>query len=230
MDQHTATTGQPTGKRPWLVLASRSPRRRLLLTEHGLPHEAYHPGFEDGGLRRGEVTPEQWVAALASLKAWAGAMSPASCGQLVLGADTACLMDGQLIGTPADSGEAEAMLRGFIGREHDVLTGVAMIDQRRSRSQAERHIFVDRATVRFGQLSESDIADYIRGGDWVGKAGAYNLRDRLNAGWPIEYSGDVTTIMGLPMKALLNRLAKLGLAGRGMSGGAIEPTSAGAVA
>ncbi len=213
-----AGTGRAPRRLPFVLLASRSPRRQALLTEHDVPHEAIHPGFEDGVLVPGAVTPAQWVASLAYLKAWSGAALPnarADGGRVVIGADTACLMDERLIGTPGSTTEAEHMIRSFIAREHDVLTGVAMLDMRGHEGDVHalpgdrRQVFVDRARVRVGHVSDGQVREYLDSGLWQGKAGAYNLSERLNAGWPIEFQGDHTTIMGLPMKALLRRLHEL---------------------
>ena len=74
-------------------------------------------------------------------------------------------------------------------------------------------MFVDRARVRLGGLSEEKIRAYIAGGAWQGKAGAYNYRDALAAGWPLSCDGDVTTVMGLPMMALRRQLAAMGVVG-----------------
>ncbi len=190
---------------PRIVLASRSPRRRSLLLEAGIQHRAEHPGFDDGGLKPGNVSCEQWVASLAYLKAWAKVRETDA--DLIIGADTACVLDDRLIGTPNTAEEAGGMIRSFLNREHHVVTGVALIDLRSGRP--ERVLFSERAAVRFGGLSEQQIALYISTDEWQGKAGAYNLRERLDAGWPITYDGDPTTIMGLPMKALLRRLRTL---------------------
>lgn len=191
-------------------LASRSPRRRELLAQHGITHDAAHPGFEDGVLRPGAATPEQWVASLAYLKAWARSKEAQHADtRFVLGADTACLMDGRLIGTPATPDEAREMIRAFRGREHAVVTGVALIDRR----HATRHLLVDRATVRMGGLTDHDVDAYVATGAWQGKAGAYNLAERIAAGWPLEFEGDPSTIMGLPMRALLAAFRRLGVRG-----------------
>ncbi len=188
-----------------LLLASRSPRRRELLLSHGIEHDAEHPGIEDADLVPGAVSPEAWVAALAYLKAWVGARLVRERGggaRIVLGADTACVLDGRLVGTPRNAGEAGAMIRQMAGREHDVVTGVALVDT----ETGARALFADRARVEIGTIAEGEIEAYLAGGGWAGKAGAYNLAERLDAGWPIRHRGDPTTIMGLPMRALLRVL------------------------
>lgn len=192
-----------------LHLASRSPRRRELLREAGLVHSAEHPGIEDSTLEPGAVTPEQWVAALAFLKASAGLEDLQRRGErtppLVLGADTACVKDGKLFGTPTTRDEARAMLRSLREGDHEVVTGVALLDPARRR----RTMLVDRAKVRLGALTNDAIDRYVESGAWEGKAGGYNLRERLEAGWPLAYEGDHTTIMGLPMRKLARVLVKL---------------------
>ncbi|MCC6678473.1 MAG: septum formation protein Maf [Phycisphaerales bacterium] len=188
-------------------LASRSPRRQQLLREHGLEFEARHPGFEDSDLQPGRVTPPQWVAALAYLKAAAGlAQLPATARDeappIVLGADTACVQGDRLIGTPRNADEAREMIRALRDGAHDVITGVALIEP----ASGRRLLFADTARVEVGHLSDAQIEEYILSGDWRGKAGAYNLSERLAAGWPIRYTGDPATVMGLPVRRLLRLL------------------------
>lgn len=195
---------------PTLILASRSPRRRQLLAEFGFAaHESQHPGFDDAVLTPNAANPAAWVMSLAYLKAWARATDPAAVGRVILGADTACLLDGNLIGTPTTPAEARAMLKSFMGRDHHVLTGVAVIDHRGS--QPTRHLFYDTATVRLGRLTPTQIQDHLAGESWQGKAGGYNYREAVAMSWPIAHTGDATTIMGLPMQRLSIRLASMGL-------------------
>jgi septum formation protein len=196
---------------PRLILASRSPRRRRLLSEHGLRHEAVQSTIDDGQLHRGQASPAQWVAALAYLKAAAGAdiLGPGMRHPvLILGADTVCLKDGELVGQPRDAADAERIVRMLQNGSHEVLTGAALLlvepDGARSRD-----VLVDRARVRVGPIGEERITSYIASGQWRGKAGAYNLGERLEAGWPIEFDGDPSTIMGLPMRALIARLERI---------------------
>lgn len=195
-----------------LLLASRSPRRRLLLEQAGIQHTADDPGIDDGGLVPGSVEPSHWVAALAYLKAAAGlALCPGHHGP-VLGADTVCIVEGRILGQPRDEADAERMLLSFENRTHDVATGVAILIQDNNRI-IRRQIFADRASVRVGALGPSRITEYLETGRWRGKAGAYNLEERLAAGWPIEVQGDPTTVVGLPMRRLVPRLERLGIVG-----------------
>lgn len=175
----------------------------MLLDEYGIDHDAKHPGLDDSDLHPGQVSPGQWVAALAFLKSAAGAPEARVDGcSVVLGADTAIIKDGQLIGTPRDAAEAERIIRRLADGAHDVVTGVSIL----CAATGRRSLYFDRATVRVGPLTDAQIRDYIASGDWQGKAGAYNLRERIEAGWPIQFEGDPTTIMGLPMGSLRQRL------------------------
>lgn len=168
---------------------------------------------DDGELAQGAVGAAGWVMALAYLKARAGWLAARRAGLLgdgavVLGADTVCVLDGRVIGQPGDAGEAAAMIRSFVGRPHDVITGVCLIG-----AQGRRDVFAVRASVTLGSLEEARIARYVGSGAWRGKAGAYNYFDRLGDGWPLACDGDPTAVVGLPMRAMGPRLERLGLIG-----------------
>jgi septum formation protein len=218
MDSQTSAQFLAPVRRPRLVLASRSPRRTSLLTAAGFEHTAEHPGFDDAPLRPGNVRPSEWVSSLAYLKAWAKSLEVSSreaavargvvagavrTPHLIIGADTTCVVDGRMVGTPINASEARSMITGFMGKTHTVLTGVAIVSLPADPSHGVgRQVFADEARVTMGWLSEPDIDAYIASGLWQGKAGAYNLEDRLAAGWPLSYEGDPTTVMGLPMARL----------------------------
>lgn len=185
-----------------LILASRSARRRALLTEAGIAHEPAEPAFEDGVLSPGSISPSNWVMSLAYLKAWAKARETPP-DRVVLGADTTCVVDGRLVGTPRDADEAREIIESFIGREHEVLTGVALVEG----GCLRRRLFIERASVRFGAVTPDQVTEYIASGRWQGKAGAYNLSERIEAGWLVTFTGDPHAIMGLPIARLKRELA-----------------------
>lgn len=196
---------------PRLFLASTSPRRKLLLTQAGIAFDCADPAIDDGVLVPGEVTPQQWVVSLAFLKASSGidnlpAREPDE-HWLVLGADTLVVQDGELIGQPRDADHAHEIIELLANDSHEVHTGVAILDPRKG----DRHLFVDTATVTVGDIPGREINAYVNTDGWRGKAGAYNLHERLDAGWPISYEGDDTTIVGLPMQRLVRLLTRLGL-------------------
>lgn len=193
-----------------LVLASTSPRRRQLLHEHGFVFEAVDPRIEDDDVARGRVPPGAWVTALAYLKAMAGVSRLADAPDdraVLLAADTVVVLDGELIGKPRDEDDAERMIVRLSRREHDVVTGVALVQPFAGR----RTLFADRARVRVGDLPIERVRAYVASGAWRGKAGGYNLEDRLQDGWPVEHDGDPATVMGLPMGRLAPMLRRLGV-------------------
>lgn len=191
--------------RPAVLLASRSPRRRQLLSEFGIEHVCAEPLFDDALLTPGRVAPHQWVTALAYLKAWACRLQRLGDSSFVIGADTACVKQGHLIGTPRDRAEAEAIIRFLSGGSHRVITGVAILSP-----DGTRDLWADDAVVHVGSLTAAQINAYLESELWHGKAGAYNLRERIEAGWPITYQGDPSAIMGLPMARLIPALRSLG--------------------
>lgn len=193
-----------SARRLWL--ASSSPRRRLLLEEAGFRFEILPARVDDAQLRIPKgVTPEQWTASLAVLKARAAAErlpQPARDG-VVLAADTTVVKNDAVIGQPADEADARRILALLSDGSHDVVTGVAILcgDRRRA--------FADTARVTVGPLEQGVVERYVKSGLWRGKAGAYNLAERLDDGWPISYEGDPGTIMGLPMRRLAPMLREM---------------------
>jgi len=199
----TAGSAQPA-RRLWL--ASASPRRRLLLEEAGFTFEVLPAGVDDAPLRIPKgVTPEQWTAALAVLKARAARdRLPAQARDaVVLGADTTVVKGDEVIGQPTDEDDARRTLGLLSDGTHDVVSGVALLcgDRRRA--------FADTARVTVGPLEPGAVDRYVKSGQWRGKAGAYNLAERLDDGWPITYEGDPGTIMGLPMQRLAPLLREM---------------------
>lgn len=194
---------------PMVVLASASPRRRAMLEEIGVEHRVAPAQVDDGELVPGDsVHPDEWVIALAYLKAISSARTiedAALGGQLlVLGADTVCVYDGEIIGQPRDRGHAREIIEQMSGATHEVLTGVAIIDP----VSGKRELFVDESVVTVGEISDAEIESYLDSEMWRGKAGAYNITERLAAGWPITFTGDETSIVGLPMTRTLERVAR----------------------
>ena len=130
-------------------------------------------------------------------------------GQVVLTADTLCVdAAGRLLGTPQSGAEAWAMLRRFVAAEHRVVTGVAVMGGLTPGDEIE--VFAEVAAVRWGEVSEGVLEDYAASGEWRGKAGGYNLWERVNAGWPGTVEGDEATVVGLPMRRLAGVLAGRG--------------------
>jgi septum formation protein len=185
-----------------LILASRSARRAQLLREAGYAFVQVDPPFADPPQPESHGHPEGLTMELAERKVRslreAGAFDDFPEG-VIVAADTVCVgIDGRLLGQPATRAEAAAMLGSFLGQAHRVVTGVAAMD----RNDVHPHGFADMAVVVIERIAEAEVELYLDTQQWRGKAGGYNLFDRLAAGWPIHVEGDPTTVVGLPMRKL----------------------------
>jgi septum formation protein len=179
-----------------LILASASPRRRELLAAAGIACEVL-PVVVDEALA-GPEPPGERVRRLAREKAEAGfALRPDA---VVLGADTVVLVGGETMGKPADADDATRMLRLLSGREHEVLTGVALVSARRT------VVEVARTRVWFTPLSEAEITGYVATEEPRDKAGAYAIQG-LASKFVDRIQGSHSNVVGLPV-ALVYRLLK----------------------
>lgn len=191
-----------------LVLASRSPRRQMLLRQAGYDPRISPSPIDEKVLKQGQVGPAHWVIALAYIKAWSTMdQMPSQDDVIVLGADTVCVVDGMCIGQPHNRAEAFGMIHHLQGRSHRTITGVCLLGV----AQRGRHLLFDSAHVSIGRLDDDVIDSYVQSDAWRGKAGGYNLAERLKDGWPIEVDGDPTTVMGLPMMLLEPWLDRFGV-------------------
>jgi septum formation protein len=181
-----------------LVLASSSPRRSEILTAVGWPFEA-HPAHIDETRLEGE-SPEEFVGRLAREKA--ERVAGGRLFGLVLGADTTVVVEGHVLEKPRDEDEARRMLRLMSGRWHEVLTGVALVSAESGRAASG----VERTRVRFGEMTDEEIAWHVETGDVLDKAGAYAIQGR--AALFIEaIDGDYWNVVGLPVR-LVYKLAR----------------------
>ncbi|MCI0676536.1 MAG: Maf family protein [Phycisphaerales bacterium] len=180
-----------------------------MLMATGVPVTVVPPDLDDAALTPGGGTPMNWVMGLAYLKATRVKQMILASGQnsagTILGADTVCVSPrGEILGQPRDQDDARRMLKLLRNAEHRTITGVCLLWL----ANDDRLLFGDSATVRIGPLTDQQIEHYIATGDWRGKAGAYNLSERIQAGWPIECTpgSDPDTVMGLPMRKLRRML------------------------
>lgn len=187
---------------PRIYLASKSPRRRDLLRQIGVPFDVltFRSG-ERGDDADVDETPfpgesvERYVERLALTKAEAGfrrTLWRKLPRQPVLAADTTLEVDGDIIGKPADATEARAILTRLSGRSHRVLTAIAISDGAHIRS------LTSVSDVRFRPLNEDDIRHYVASGEPMDKAGAYGIQGRA-AMFVEEIRGSYSGIMGLPL-------------------------------
>jgi septum formation protein len=179
-----------------LVLASRSPRRRELLQQAGIPCETLAVNVDESVDPL--EPPGDHVRRLALLKAQAGfARRPDA---LVLGADTIVAVGGEILGKPRDAADAARMLRLLSGREHTVLTAVALVARRGTA------VDVARTRVWFSPLTDEEVRDYVASGEGLDKAGAYAIQG-LASRFVDRIQGSYTNVVGLPV-ALVYRLLK----------------------
>ncbi|MEE2907798.1 MAG: Maf family protein [Planctomycetota bacterium] len=184
-----------------IILASGSERRRQLLTAGGWDVFVQPAHVDDSELNSRDIPARAWVAAMAWLKARSVMLQerPVELAMgTILAADTVCDLDGEIIGQPPTRESAQNMINRFRNRSHRVITGVCLVRPDASR----RQIFTDTATVTLGDLTDEKIMAYLQTEEWRGKAGGYNLIERLADGWPLEWIGDESTIVGLPMRRL----------------------------
>ncbi|WP_342649622.1 Maf family protein [Pseudomonas sp. REB1044] len=172
-----------------LYLASGSPRRRELLAQIGVPFTRVHAPIDETPLPA--EAPQAYVERLARAKAAAGFATLSAPG-VVLGADTAVVLDGVILGKPDDREHALAMLGDLSGREHQVLTAVALTDGQRSLSLCVA------TQVRFRAISFDEAWRYWASGEPVDKAGGYAIQG-LGAVFVSAIAGSYSAVVGLPL-------------------------------
>ena len=172
-----------------LILASASPRRQALLKQVGIAFRQQVAEIDETPLEN--EAAEDYVVRLALEKARAVRQHSVTDGLPVLGADTAVVIDGRLLGKPESLAHARQMLQLLSGREHRVMSAVALV-----RSREAVQISVSR--VWFRPLSENEIDAYWRTGEPQDKAGAYAIQG-VGAIFIERLEGSYTGVMGLPL-------------------------------
>jgi septum formation protein len=180
-----------------LILASRSPRRHEILAAAGIPH-VVRPAEVDESVRNGEDA-EQYVKRVARSKAEAVSAQP---DDVVLGADTVVVVDGEILGKPADQADARRMLGQLAGREHHVVTGICLRCPGRSIEEVET------TRVRFIPLSAREIDEYVASGEPLDKAGAYAIQGRASK-FIDRVEGCYFNVVGLPVARVYAHLRSL---------------------
>ncbi|MGH9397097.1 MAG: Maf family protein [Terriglobia bacterium] len=184
-----------------LILASHSPRRRELLENAGIKFTV-QPAQVDESRRRGEAAAD-YVERMARDKALAAARR-APAGSLVLGADTAVVAAGQVLGKPKDAADAARMLRLLSGGTHYVVTGICIVRAAET-IEALQH---ESTTVVFKPLTETAIQQYIRSGEPLDKAGGYGIQG-LASKFVARVEGSFDNVVGLPVSRVVEMLRAL---------------------
>ena len=176
---------------PAIYLASRSPRRGALLRQIGVAFSSL--AIDVPETRQAKETPEEFVQRLALDKARAGWHAPQRQDDLpVLGADTAVVLESQVLGKPASPDEAVAMLTRLSGRSHRVLSGVALVQG------AREEVRLSASIVRFRLTTAAERRRYCATGEPLDKAGAYAIQG-LAAAFVSRLEGSYSGVMGLPL-------------------------------
>jgi septum formation protein len=188
-----------------LVLASASPARHRLLRDAG-----FDPLVRVSGVDEGELSDDDpWVLVreLATRKATAVAASLAMPDALVVGCDSMLVLDGEVLGKPADRDDAVARWQRMRGRTGVLLTGHCVVDVLANKSAAE----VADTVVRFGTPSDDEIAAYVDSGEPLHVAGAFTI-DGRSAVFVDGIDGDPSNVVGLSLPLFRRLLAELGVA------------------
>jgi septum formation protein len=182
-----------------IVLASTSPRRHQLLEMLKIPHRIVAPEVDE--TRRDGEAPERYVVRLARAKA--RVVADRMPGEIVIGADTTVVLDGEVFGKPTDPEDAVQMLGRLQGRTHQVMTAVAA-----ARDERLEHA-LDVSRVTFRPVDTATLTGYVSTGEPLDKAGAYAIQG-VGALLIERVEGDLFGVMGLPLRLALDLLAGFG--------------------
>jgi septum formation protein len=181
-----------------LILASSSPRRAELLQAAGIDFTIRAAGVDEA--TRPDESPPDYVLRLSREKARAVVRGD----ELALGADTTVVINGEIIGKPADAEEAGRMLRALSGQWHEVLTGVTL-------ARAGRIISAVSSTrVKFAEISDAEIRWYVATGEPMDKAGAYAIQGHASL-FVESIEGSYSNVVGLPMQLTYQLAREMGV-------------------
>jgi septum formation protein len=181
---------------PPILLASRSPQRRAILEQLGVPFDVVTPPYEERDAFEVGSDPSTFVQQHAHGKAHSVAGEAGE--RPVLGVDTAVFLDGRVYGKPSDFAEAEGMLEALSRRTHQVVSGLCLL------TPAWEELHAETTSVTFRTLTARDIATYLAADEWRERAGAYAIQG-FGASLVARIEGDYLNVVGLPA-ALLTRL------------------------
>ena len=179
-----------------VLLASRSPQRRAILQQLGIPFDVVEPDYEEHSPEladAADVVQEHARGKARSVVQLAG-------DRPVLGVDTEVVLQGQIFGKPADATEAEQMLEALSGKTHVVMSGLCLL------TPGWEVVECEGTRVTFRQLTPRDLATYVSTGEWEGRAGAYAIQGR-GAALIKSIDGDYLNVVGLPGSLLVRLLA-----------------------
>ena len=188
-----------------IVLASSSPRRQQVLKAMGIPFVVNPPNIDE--ILPSDIKIEDGPEYLAAKKVEAVTKAQPIDQEIpwILGADTAIILDGQMIGKPKDEEDAKSMLKKIQGKTHKVITGIALFN-------GFLHYLATRTsvnTVTFNNMSDKEIDWYLQTGEWHGAAGAYRIQGMASC-FIKKIEGSESSVMGLPIFELYDILREQG--------------------
>lgn len=187
-----------------LHLASKSPRRRELLSRLGVRFGIVDVDVPE--LRAAGEPAEAYVRRVAREKAGAGLLQVVAVpGALVLGSDTEVVLDDEVFGKPVDDADAVRMLQRLSGRTHQVITAVSLVSAGREAQ------VVSRSQVTFAALSPAQVAAYVATGEPRDRAGGYAIQGGAER-FVAHLAGSFSGVMGLPLFETATLLAQFGVA------------------
>lgn len=188
-----------------ILLASASPRRKMLLEQIGIFPRIIPSGIEE---KVTKTEPSEVVMELSSMKAEdiAYRYQEKTGEGIVIGADTVVAAEGRILGKPADEEEAVRMITMLQGSSHQVYTGVTLIRIREGKVQ-EKRTFAEETEVFVYPMDEQEIAAYVKSGDPMDKAGAYGIQGAF-AAYIKGIKGDYSNVVGLPVGRTYQEMKK----------------------
>ncbi|OIP26042.1 septum formation protein Maf [bacterium CG2_30_54_10] len=190
-------------KRPIIYLASRSPRRRAILTELCIPFKELASSYDERAEDVADLPPADQAIKLASLKAFHAAKTVNE--GIVIGADTIVVLDSTILGKPRDRDDAKEMLNALSGKTHQVITGVAVVDVIALRTVSRAEI----TKVFFKPLREREIYRYLETNEPYDKAGAYAIQG-MAALFVERIEGCYFNVVGFPVRAFSLLMTEIG--------------------
>jgi septum formation protein len=185
-----------------IILASKSPRRKALLEEAGLqvivdPSNADERSIKDTDLKN-------LVLRISELKA--KTVAERHKNSIIIAADTMVFYDHKEIGQPEDKDDARKIIKALIGKTHEVGTGITIINTATGKILQDFKL----SKVTLNDMSDAKIWQYLDTEQYIGKAGAYNIRDKEFKPFIKSYEGDYENVAGLPVKKVLDMIKRIG--------------------
>ena len=183
-----------------IILASASPRRKEILSLLEIPFKIM---VSDADETVEATLPPYFIAESLSLKKAAAVAKNVSSHALVIGADTIVVLGNKILGKPKDHCDAANMLKSLSGKWHSVISGVTVLDNKYAKSES----FYVETKVKFSEMSDEEIDDYIKTNEPMDKAGAYGIQG-IGSKFVEEIEGDYFNVVGLPLQKLYTVLKK----------------------